>query len=76
MKHNHYFKACPYKAIDVYRVCEIFKVTDPSGAKQHALKKVLMAGDRGSKSEYKDIREAIDTLERWCEMRIEEDFNK
>ena len=74
MKHNHYFKACPYKAIDVYRVLELFEVTGP--CIQHSIKKLLVAGKRGSKSEYKDIREAIDTLERWCEMRIEEDFNK
>jgi len=74
MKHNHYFKACHYKAIDVYRVLQLFEVIDP--CIQHAIKKLLVAGKRGSKSEYKDIREAIDTLERWCEMRIEEDFNK
>ena len=74
MKHNHYFKACSYKAIDAYRVLQLFEVTDPCIA--HAIKKLLVAGKRGAKSEYKDIREAIDTLERWCEMRIEEDFNK
>jgi len=76
MKHNHYHKPCPYKSIDIYRICQLFEVNDPSGAKQHAIKKILMAGKRGAKSEYSDIQEAIDTLNRWQDMRIEEDFNK
>jgi len=73
-KHNHYFKPCPYKAIDIYRVLQLFEVTDP--CLQHAIKKLLVAGKRGSKDEYKDIQEAIDTLNRWQDMRIEENFNR
>ena len=51
----------------------MFEVTDP--CLQHAIKKLLVAGGRGAKDEYKDVQEAIDTLSRWQDMRIEEDFN-
>jgi hypothetical protein len=71
-KHSHYFKPCPYQEIDVYRVLELFDVTDQ--AIGHAIKKLLVAGGRGGgKSIVKDIGEAIDTLKRWQEMRQEED---
>jgi hypothetical protein len=69
-KHSHYFKSVEgLKTIDVYRVLELFAVTDP--CIQHAVKKLLVAGGRGSKDISKDIREAIVTLERWEEMREE-----
>lgn len=74
MKHSHYFKPCPYKQIDVYRVLQLFEVNDP--CLQHAIKKLLVAGGRGSKDKVKDIQEAMDTLSRYQDMRIEEDFNK
>ena len=48
----------------------MYEVTDPCLA--HAIKKLLVAGKRGAKSEYSDIQEAIDTLNRWQDMRIEE----
>jgi hypothetical protein len=71
MKHSHYFKACPFESVDVYRVLTLFNVTDP--CLQHAVKKLLVAGGRGAgKSINKDIQEAIDTLERWQAMRAEE----
>lgn len=69
-KHSHYFKPCPFDEIDVYRVLERFNVTDQ--AIGHALKKLLVAGGRGQKDIGKDVQEAIDTLERWKEMRAEE----
>ncbi|CAJ3213082.1 Uncharacterised protein [Burkholderia pseudomallei] len=69
-KHSHYHKACPYPSIDVYRVLELFRVTDP--CIQHAVKKLLVAGGRGQKDVIKDIQESIDTLTRWQEMRAEE----
>lgn len=72
MKHSHYIKPCPYNTVDIYRICQLFEVNDPSGAKQHAIKKIIMAGKRGVKSEYSDIQEAIDTLSRWQDMRVEE----
>lgn len=69
-KHSHYFKDCPYDQVDVYRVIQLFQVSDP--CIQHALKKLLAAGGRGAKDEHKDVGEAIDSLRRWQEMREEE----
>lgn len=71
-KHKHYFRPCPYNEIDIYRVCNLFEVNDQSGAKQHAIKKILMAWHRGGKDEYKDMQEAADTINRWLDMHIED----
>jgi hypothetical protein len=72
-KHSHYFKPVPAGAthIDVYRVLEMFGVTDQ--ALGHAAKKLLVAGGRGTKDQRKDIQEAIDTLQRKLEMMDEDD---
>ena len=71
MKHPHYFKSVKGLAeIDVYRVLFLFGVFDP--CIQHAVKKLLVAGNRGGKDVKQDIQEAIDTLERWKQMREEE----
>lgn len=70
-KHSHYFKdVSNLQRIDVYRVLELFEVTNP--CLQHAIKKLLVAGGRGAKSTDKDIREAIDSLQRYIEMRNED----
>jgi len=71
-KHSHYFKPVPTGAthVDVYRVLEMFGVTDQ--ALGHAAKKILVAGGRGAKDQRKDIQEAIDTLQRKLEM-LDED---
>jgi hypothetical protein len=70
----HYFKSVRHlDTLDVYRVIELFEVTDP--CIQHALKKLLCAGSRGQKDMAKDITEASDSLARWHEMR-EEDAQK
>lgn len=71
-EHSHYYKKVPkgVQYIDVYRVLEMFDVTNPSIA--HAIKKLLVAGGRGHKDIEKDIKEAIDSLNRWREMREEE----
>lgn len=73
-KHGHYFKGVRHLTeIDVYRVCDLFRVDDPSGATQHAIKKLLLPGQRGGgKERVKDYREAVDTLLRRLEM-LEED---
>ena len=69
--HTHYFKdVSKLGTIDVYRVLKLFNVTDP--AIQHATKKLLCAGVRGQKDAYRDVQEAIDTLERWKEMYAED----
>jgi len=70
-KHSHYKKDVSHlKMIDVYRVLDLFGQHHPCA--QHALKKILCAGIRGAKDTDKDIQEAIDTLERWQEMRRED----
>lgn len=56
-------------SIDVYKVHQLFNIQDPSGAIQHASKKLLLSGVRtGGKTQYQDIKEARDTLNRWLDM--------
>ncbi|QMP81500.1 terminase large subunit [Escherichia phage vB_EcoM_APEC] len=69
--HGHYKKdVSNLNSIDVYRVLKLFDVKDP--ALQHAVKKILCAGDRGTKDKVQDIQEAIASLNRSLEM-IKED---
>jgi hypothetical protein len=69
-KHNHYFKDVSHlDYIDVYRIIDLYKIQDP--CLQHALKKVLVAGGRGSKDTNKDIQEVIDSCLRYQEMQKE-----
>ena len=71
IKYPHYFKSVSHlETVDVYRVLTLFKVNDP--CLQHAIKKLLCAGDRGDKSDIKDITEARDSLNRHLEM-LDED---
>lgn len=74
-KHSHYFKAVAHLThVYVYRVLDLFRVTDP--ALQHAVKKLLVAGGRGGgKDISRDVQESTDTLERWKEMREEDRAN-
>ena len=71
-KHNHYFKdVANLQYVDVYRVLSLFNVTDP--CLQHAIKKLLVAGGRGAgKDITQDVKEAVDSLKRWEEMRGED----
>lgn len=71
-KHSHYYKDVRHlDTIDVYRVLTLFNVTDP--CIQHAVKKLLVAGGRGAgKDIERDIKEAIDSLLRWTQMRGED----
>lgn len=72
MKHGHYFRDVAHlQTIDVYRVLELFGVTDQ--ALGHAIKKLVVAGGRGHKDVGKDVSEAIDTLVRWQNMRHEDE---
>ena len=71
-KYPHYFRSVAHlEKIDVYRVIDLFGVTDP--CLQHALKKVMAAGQRGPKDARKDISEAIDSLNRKLEMMDEDE---
>jgi hypothetical protein len=52
--------------IDVYGVIETFGLTCP--ARQHALKKILLAGERGKKDTIDDLEEARDAIMRAIEL--------
>lgn len=64
-----YWKPLPanWKAIDTYRVNELFPITgDDSGRLLHARKKLLVPGTRtGGKTLFTDIAEAHATLGAW-----------
>ena len=70
LKYPRYYKdVSQLEAVDVYQVHQLFGIDDPSGAIQHASKKLLLSGHRtGGKSKYTDICEARDTLNRWLEL--------
>lgn len=72
--HSHYFKDVTHlKTIDVYRVIDLFEVKHP--AVQHALKKLLVTGNRGAGKDFeRDLREAIDSLNRALEMKAEDEI--
>lgn len=70
-KHSHYHRDISrFQGMDWYRFCDVFGVTHPCA--QHAGKKIVFAGMRGAKDIDKDIQEAIDTLQRWQQMRRED----
>lgn len=52
--------------IDLYAIAEAFGVK--SNPQFHAMKKIMMAGERGHKSLVQDIDEAIIAAQRWKEM--------
>lgn len=52
--------------IDIYDVLTAYEVTNPATA--HAIKKLLMPGQRGAKSKIQDIDEAIASLFRAIEL--------
>lgn len=71
IKYPHYFKDVSHlESIDVYRVLDLFNVTDPAIA--HAVKKLLVTGKRGAKDQQTDLKEAIDSLQRKLEMLVED----
>ncbi len=66
---KYYKKVGNLKEVDTYAVHYLFNLNDPSGALQHASKKILLSGVRtGGKTQYTDIKEARDTLNRWLEL--------
>jgi hypothetical protein len=68
--HPHYFKYVGnLNLVDVYRVGNLFNVDDHgTGCIHHAIKKLLLAGQRGTKDQSQDVQEAIDTLTRYVEI--------
>ena len=68
-RHSHYFKDVRHlDYVDIYQVCKLFEVEDPSHCTQHSIKKLLMSGKRGAKDKMKDIIEARDTLNRYLQI--------
>ncbi len=55
-----------YGQVDVYAVLKAFNVTCP--ARQHAIKKLLCAGEREKGSIMQDLKEAKDAIVRACEI--------
>lgn len=69
---SHYFRDVRHlEGMDVYRVLQLFEVTDP--ALQHAIKKLLVPGSRGAKDRRKDLEEAVASIERALEMMGEDE---
>ena len=74
-KYPHYHKNVAHlKYVDVYRVLILFGVTDP--CLQHAIKKLLCAGNRGAKDKTQDVQEATSGLLRYLEMQTENENDK
>ena len=62
-----------YNKLDIYRILKLYEVSDP--CLQHAIKKLLCAGKRGSKNFLQDCNEAILSLQRLLEMQGEDNGN-
>ena len=69
MAENKYAVDCKGRSIDVYDVLNAFGVTCP--AAQHAIKKLLMPGKRGHKSELGDLLEARASVDRAIDLAQE-----
>ena len=74
-KHSRYYKdVSNYDIIDVYRVLDLFNVTNqPIG---HAIKKLLIPGGRGNKDRLQDLMEAQDSIIRAIDMIFEDNHNE
>lgn len=73
-RYSAYFKDVSHlEVVDVYRTVELFGCEKHGHPISHAAKKLLLTGSRtGGKDVETDVREAIDTLRRWLEMRQED----
>lgn len=63
---NKYARTINGATVDVYDILRAFNVTCP--ATQHAVKKLLMPGQRGGKSVTQDLREALASVQRAIDM--------
>ena len=66
MLYNKYTRSIKGVHIDVYDVLNAWEVACP--ATQHAIKKLLMPGQRGSKDALQDLKEAVQAVERAIEL--------
>ena len=65
-KKNKYQKEIHGVLVDVYDVLQAFEVSNP--AVQHAIKKLLMPGQRGVKTIFDDLNEALASVVRAIEL--------
>lgn len=63
---SKYSKRIGKEVVDVYDVLMAFNVTNP--ATQHAIKKLLMPGNRGHKDKLTDLKEAHQSIARAIEL--------
>lgn len=66
---SKYHKPIRGEVVDVYDVLMAFGVTNP--ATQHAIKKLLMPGQRGAKDTVQDLNEARQSIERAIQIEME-----
>ena len=67
---SKYHKQIRSESIDVYDVLVAFDVKCP--AIQHAIKKLLMPGQRGEKTYLQDLNEAKASIDRAIELQTDE----
>ena len=67
---SKYSKRIGKEVVDVYDVLMAFNVTNP--ATQHAIKKLLMPGNRGHKDKITDLKEAYQSIARAIELESED----
>lgn len=67
---SKYSRRIGREIVDVYDVLMAFNVTNP--ATQHAIKKLLMPGNRGNKDKLTDLKEAYQSIARAIELESED----
>ena len=67
---SKYSKRIGKEVVDVYDVLMAFNVTNP--ATQHAIKKLLMPGNRGHKDKLTVLKEAYQSIARAIELESED----
>ena len=67
---SKYSRRIGREIVDVYDVLMAFNVTNP--ATQHAIKKLLMPGNRGHNDKLTDLKEAYQSIARAIELESED----
>lgn len=67
---SKYSKRIGKEVVDVYDVLMAFNVTNP--ATQHAIKKLLMPGNRGHKDKLTDLKETYQSIARAIELESDD----
>ena len=67
---NHYARIYKGVLIDPYRICAIYEIEDAAVIQAH--KKLIRFGSGQHKDRATDIAEAIQALQRWQQMQLED----